>query len=49
MYIRLDPKACWTSMRIVRFVHIAYEVLRCLPVCVYSVWSMYGVVCQVAV
>ena len=49
MYTRLDPKACWTGMRVVRFVHIAYEVLQDLPVCVYSLWSLYGVVCQGAV
>ena len=37
VYTRLDPMACWTSMRAVRIVHLKYEVLRDLPVCVYSV------------
>ena len=36
-------------MRVVRFVHLTYEVLRDLPVSVYSLWSLYGVVCQPAV
>ena len=49
VYTRLDPMACWTSMRIVRFILLAYQVLRDLPVCVYSLWSLYGVVCQGAV
>ena len=33
MYTRLDPKVCWSGMRIVRFIHIAYEVLRDLAAC----------------
>ena len=49
VYTRLDPMACWTGMRIVRIVHLTYEVRRDLPVCVYSVWSLYGVVCLGAV
>ena len=49
VHTRLDPMACWIGMRVVRFVHIAYEVLRDLPVCVYSLWRLYGVVCQRAV
>ena len=49
VYTILDPMACWTGMRIVRFILLAYQVLRDLPVCVYSLWSLYGVVCQGAV
>ena len=49
MYTRLDPMACWTGMRVVRIVHLTYEVLRDLPVCVYSVCSLYGIVCLGAV
>ena len=49
VYTRPDPIACWTAMRVVRIVHQTYEVLRDLTVCVYSLWSLYGVVCQGAV
>ena len=49
VYSRLDPRACWIGRRIVRFIHIAYKVLRDLPVCVYSLWSLYGMVCLGAV
>ena len=49
VYTRLDPMACWTAMRVVRIVHLTYEVLRDLSVCVYSVCSLYGVVCLGAV
>ena len=46
VHTRLDPMACWIGMRVVRFVHLAYEVLRDLLVCVYSLWSLYDMVCQ---
>ena len=49
VYTRLDPMACSTGMRVVRIVHLTYEVLRDLPVCVYSVCSLYGIVCLCAV
>ena len=49
VYPILDPMACWTSMLIVRIVHLTYVVLRDLAVCVYSVCSLYGVVCLGAV
>ena len=49
VYTRLDPMVCWTGMRIVRIVHLTYEVRRDLPVCVYSVCSLYGVVCLGAI
>ena len=49
VYTRFDPMACWTSMHVVRIVHLTYEVLRDLPVCVYSLYSLYGVVCLGAV
>ena len=49
VHTRLDPMACWIGMRVVRFVHIAYEVLRDLTVCVYTLYSLFGVVCQGAV
>ena len=45
VHTRLDPMTCWIGMRVVRFVHLAYEVLRHLPVCVCSLCSLYGVVC----
>ena len=45
----LDLMACWTGIRIARFIILAYQVLRYLPVCVYSLWSLYGVVCLGAV
>ena len=49
VHTRLDPMACWIGMRVVRFVHIAYEVLRVLTVCVYTLYNLFGVVCQGAV
>ena len=49
VYTILDPMACWTGMRIVRFILLAYQVLSDLPVCAYSLWSLYGMVCQDAV
>ena len=49
VHTRLDPMAFLTAMRVVRFVHLAYEVLRDLPVCVYNLWSLYDVVYQGAV
>ena len=49
VYTRLDPMACWTGMRVVRIVHLTYEVLLDLPVCVYSLRRQYGVVCLDAV
>ena len=49
VYTRVDPMACWTGMRVVRFILLAYQVLRDLPVCVYSLCSLYGMVCQGAV
>ena len=34
---------------VVGTVHLLYEALRDLPVCVYSLWCLYGVVCQTVV
>ena len=49
VYTILDPMVCWTGMRIVRFILLAYQVLSDLPVCAYSLCRLYGVVCQGAV
>ena len=49
MHTRLDPMIFLIGMRVVRFVLLAYKVLRDLPVCVYSFWSLYDVVYQFAV
>ena len=49
VYTILDPMVCWTGMRIVRFILLAYQVLSYLPVCVYRLWHLYCVVCQCAV
>ena len=46
VHTRLDPMAFLTGMRVVRFVHLAYEVLRDLPVCVYSLLRLYDVAYQ---
>ena len=49
VHTRLDPMAFLIGMRVVRFVHLAYEVLQDLLVCGYSLWSLYDVVCLGAV
>ena len=45
----LDQMALRTGQRIVGIVHLLYEALWHLPVCVCSLWSLYGVVCLGAV
>ena len=40
MHTRLDPMAFLIGMRVVRFVHLVYEVLRDLPVCGHSLSSL---------
>ena len=39
VYTRLDPMACWTGMHVVRIIHLTYEVLLHLPVCLCSLCS----------